>query len=129
MKRTFAVLSVEQRHVNDGGLLPFPLKHITVLGPVYVLCDVVVDLWERLLHLSCVVSAQSQSLGSVYSSALMEQLCTGLQSVAPALNERQVPFTPMINLESLREGNHADACTAGSLLNTESSYIGLVQCS
>lgn len=61
-KQTFAVPSVEERHVDDCGLLLFPLQHIAVLRPVTVLQDRVIYLGERLFHLGRIVSGKSQSL-------------------------------------------------------------------
>lgn len=61
-KQTFAVPSVEERHVDDCGLLLFPLQHIAVLRPVSVLQDRVIYLGERLFHLGRIVSGKSQSL-------------------------------------------------------------------
>lgn len=62
LKQTFAVVPVEERHVDDRGLLLLPLEHVAVLRPVAVLQDGAVDLGERLLQLCCVVSRESQSL-------------------------------------------------------------------
>lgn len=61
--QTFAVLSVEERHVNDSGLLLFPLKHVAVLRPVSVLQDLFVYCRERLPHCGSIVSGKSQGLG------------------------------------------------------------------
>lgn len=61
-KQTFGVVSVEEWHKDNGGLLLFSLKHVAVPGPVFLHQDFVIDLWERLLDCSCVVSGQSQSL-------------------------------------------------------------------
>lgn len=61
-KQTFAVVSVEERHEDNGGLLLFPLKHIAVPGPVFLLQDFVVYRWERLLYCSCIGSGKSQGL-------------------------------------------------------------------
>lgn len=61
-KHTFGVVSVEERHEDNGGLLLFSLKHIAVPGPVFLLQYFVINLWERLLDCSCIVSGQSQSL-------------------------------------------------------------------
>lgn len=61
-KQTFAVPSVEEWHVDDCGLLLFPLQHIAVLRPVSVLQDRVIYLGERLFHLGRIVSGKSQSL-------------------------------------------------------------------
>lgn len=60
--QTFAVSSVKEWHVNDRGLVLLPLKHVAVLWPISLLQDSVVYLWERLLHLSCIVSGKGQSL-------------------------------------------------------------------
>ena len=62
VQQTFAVLPVEEWHVNDRGLLLFSLKNVAVLWPVSFLQGFIVYLWERLLHLSCIVSGKSQSL-------------------------------------------------------------------
>lgn len=62
VQQTFAVVSVEERNVNDGGFLLFSLKHIAVLRPVFLLKDPVVYLWERLLHCLCVISGLTQRL-------------------------------------------------------------------
>lgn len=61
-KLTFAVVSVEERHEDNGGLFLFPLKHIAVLGPVFLLQDFVIYRWERFLYCSCVGSGKSQGL-------------------------------------------------------------------
>ncbi len=55
-------VSVEERHVNNHGLLLFSLEHVAVLWTVFLLQDFVVYLWERLLHCSCIISGKSQSL-------------------------------------------------------------------
>lgn len=61
-KQTFAVVSVEERHEDNGGLLLFPFKHIAVPGPVFLLQDFVIYRWERLLYCSCIDSGKSQGL-------------------------------------------------------------------
>lgn len=61
-KQTFAVVSVEEWHEDNGGLLLFPLKHIAVLGPVFLLQDFVIYRRERLLYCSCIGSGKSQGL-------------------------------------------------------------------
>lgn len=62
VQQTFAVVSVEERHVNDCGLLPFSLEHIEVLRPVFLLQDFVINLWKRLLHCGCIVTGKGQRL-------------------------------------------------------------------
>lgn len=61
-KQTFAVVSVEERHEDNSGLLLFPLKHIAVPWPVFLLQDFVVYRWERLLYCICIGSGKSQGL-------------------------------------------------------------------
>ena len=43
--QTFTVVSVEEWHVDDGGLLLFSLKHVAVLRPVSLLQNFLVYLW------------------------------------------------------------------------------------
>lgn len=61
-QQTFGVVSVEERHEDNGGLHFFSLKHVAFPRPVFLLQDFFIDLRERLLDCSCVVSGQSQSL-------------------------------------------------------------------
>lgn len=63
-KQTFAVGSVEERHVNDGWLLLLPLKHVTIFGPVFLLHDLVIYLWKRLPFVQCILLCKSQGLES-----------------------------------------------------------------
>lgn len=77
VKQTFGVVSVEERHKDNGGLLLFSLKHVAVPRPVFLLQDFVINLWERLLDCSCVVSGQSQSLKGAdrdYLSVILSQI-------------------------------------------------------
>lgn len=60
--QTFAVGSVEERHVYDCGLLLFPLKHVTIFRPVSLLQDLVIDLWERLLSVLSIFLCKTQGL-------------------------------------------------------------------
>lgn len=62
LPQTFAVPPVEERQVNDGGLLPLSLKHVAVLWPLSLLQDLLIYIWERLLNLSRIVSGNSQGL-------------------------------------------------------------------
>lgn len=61
-KQTSAVVSIEEWHVNDCRFLLFPFKHVATLWPVSLLQNFVINLWERLLHCSGIVSGKSQGL-------------------------------------------------------------------
>lgn len=62
VQQTSAVVSVEERHENDRGLLLFSLKHVAVLRPVSLLQDFVIYLGKWLLQGLCVISGESQGL-------------------------------------------------------------------